>query len=198
MPILNVKKSSELSVNIQNHKRVILPSFVISVNCNVMLVEHCKTSTKMTSSGKIVYGAEEDLVETRSIHRLRSKANCEGEEPADHQIRRNYVIKLDAHYNLRQKNATISDKFVDMELRIDATSPAPDVPRADQPLSSLSQPVLTTPSQRLNSIHEEARCPPSRIADFTVNKTSCSSFSTGAFTGTFCFHCEKNSWFCCS
>ena len=44
-----------------------------------------------------------------------------------------------------------------MELRIDATSPAPDVPRADQPLSSLSQPVLTTPSQRLNSIHEEAR-----------------------------------------
>ena len=84
-----------------------------------------------------------------------------------------------------------------MELRIDATSPAPDVPRADQPLSSLSQPVLTTPSQRLNSIHEVARCPPSRIADITVNKTSCCSFSTGAITGTFCFHCEKNSWFCC-
>ena len=72
----------------------------------------------MTSSGKIVQGAEKDLVETRSIRRLRSKANCEGEEPADrHQIRRNDVIKLDAHYNLRQKNASHSDNFVDMELR---------------------------------------------------------------------------------
>ncbi len=59
-------------------------------------MEHCKTSTKITSTRKIVYGAEKDLVETRSIRRLRSKANCEGEEPADrHQIRRN-----DAHYNL--------------------------------------------------------------------------------------------------
>jgi hypothetical protein len=74
-----------------------------------------------------------------------------------HQIRRNDVIKLDAHYNLRQKNANISDNFLDMELRIDATSPAPSVPRAEQLLSSLSQPVSTNPSQRLNSIHEEAR-----------------------------------------
>ncbi len=138
-------------------------------------------------------------MKTRSIHRLRSKANCEDEEPADrHQIRRNDVIKLDAHCNLRQNNATINDNFVHMELSSDATSLAPSVPRAEQLLSSLSQPVLTTPSQRLNDIHEEARCPPSRIADITVNKTSCCSFSTGAFTGTFCFHCEKNSWFCCS
>jgi hypothetical protein len=188
-------------VNIQNHERVILSEFVGIRRSllTVKLVEHCKTSTKMTSSGKIVYGAEKDLVETRSIRRLRSKANCEGEEPADlHQIRRNDVIKLDAHYNLRQKNATISDNFVDMELSSDATSPPPNVPRAEQPFSSLSQPVSTTPSQRLNSIHEEARCPPSRIADFTVNKTSYSSFSTGAFTGIFCFHCERNSCFYCS
>ena len=39
-----------------------------------MLVEHCKTSTKMTLSGKIVHGAEKDLVETRSIGRLRSNS----------------------------------------------------------------------------------------------------------------------------
>ena len=56
--------------------------------------------------------------------------------------------------------AKISDNFVDMELRIDFTNPAPNVPIAEQPFSSLSQPVLTTPFHQLNSIHEEARCPP--------------------------------------
>ena len=84
-----------------------------------------------------------------------------------------------------------------MELRIDFTNPPHNVPIAEQPFSSLSQPVLTTPFHQLNSIHEEARCPPSRIADITVNKTSSCSFSTGAIIGTFCFHCERNSWFCC-
>jgi hypothetical protein len=58
-----------------------------------------------------------------------------------------------------------------MELRIDATSPAPSVPRAEQLLSSLSQPVLTTPSQRLNLIHEEAHHLRSQISLSTTLPT---------------------------